>query len=75
MSECARSGNLTVCRPSSWKVFSRTAVGDKWCFGCRERLPHDWVVEGEDGISYYDPVGRFDCSRCHRDRTTFPAIS
>lgn len=63
---------VTICRPSSWKVFSRESTGDRWCFGCRTRLPHDWIVEGEDGLSYYDPTARYDCSGCHRDRTAFP---
>ncbi|MBF6411000.1 hypothetical protein [Nocardia farcinica] len=72
MSECAHIGNLTICRPSSWTVFSREPVGEKWCFGCRARLPHNWIVEGEEFPSYYDPVGRWECSRCGRDRTLFP---
>jgi hypothetical protein len=53
-------------------VFKREPVGEKWCFRCRARLPHDWIVEGEDGETYYDPSARFDCSRCHRDYTSFP---
>lgn len=69
---CIHSDNLTICRPSSWKAFSRQPVGDKWCFGCRKRLPHDWIVEGEDGESYYAPNARYDCTQCHRDRTLFP---
>lgn len=44
----------------------------RWCFGCRAHLPHDAVLWGDEGPSYYDPVWALECSRCHQDRTTFP---
>ena len=25
----------------------RESAGDKWCFGCRKRLPHDRVLRGD----------------------------
>jgi hypothetical protein len=66
---CEHYGNLTICRPNSWKVFSRKPAGVKWCFSCRRHLPHDWIVHGEDGITYYDPIARYDCTQCHQDHT------
>lgn len=51
----------------------REPVGEKWCFGCRKLLPHDAVVYApDDPYSYYGPHWRYECSRCHRDMTSFP---
>ena len=50
----------------------RRPVGDKWCFRCRKRLPHDWVVYvPDDEMSYYGPRGQFECPRCGHDATRF----
>lgn len=51
----------------------RWLVGEKWCFGCRKRLPHEWVVHAPlDPYSYYGPHGQYQCSVCKKDRTRFP---
>lgn len=65
-------GGLTICQPNSWKVFHRKSAGVKWCFKCRRHLPHDWIIEGEGGYSYYEPTGRYDCSGCHQEHVLFP---
>jgi hypothetical protein len=50
----------------------RESVGELWCFGCRKRLPHDAVVLDYAEPSYYEPILKRECSRCHRDETSFP---
>lgn len=54
----------------------RTPTGkfkDKWCFGCRKRLPHEWVVYSESSpMSYYGPEGFWICTGCGNDDTIFP---
>ena len=52
----------------------REPAGDLWCFGCRKRLPHDWVLKGDtpgDEPSWYEPVWVRECSACRKDRTDF----
>jgi hypothetical protein len=45
----------------------------RWCFKCRKHLPHDWIVlDTIEPFSYYDPIGRFDCSGCHQEHVLFP---
>lgn len=44
----------------------------RWCFGCRQHLPHDWFLLGDKEPSYYDPVWVRKCSGCGEDRTHFP---
>jgi hypothetical protein len=43
----------------------------RWCFACRQHLPHDVVLIGEppEAMSYYEPNPRYDCTRCHGDHT------
>jgi len=44
-----------------------------WCFHCGKRLAHDAVVKAPiDPMSYYGPRWNYECSRCHRDFTSFP---
>lgn len=50
----------------------REDAGEKWCFGCRKRLRHDFVISAPAEPSYYGPSARHDCSGCRRDRTCFP---
>lgn len=50
-------------------------AGDRWCFGCRKRLPHtDYLMDDppERQPSYYPPIWVRRCSRCGQDRTAFP---
>jgi hypothetical protein len=63
---------LTCIIPGPTKELRRIPDGDRWCFGCRARLPHDDVLLGDDEPSYYEPVWVCECSRCHKDRTRFP---
>ncbi len=52
---------------------SRKDAGEMWCFGCRARHPHELVTHvATDPLSYFGPTFRYDCARCHRDRTCFP---
>lgn len=51
----------------------RESAGERWCFGCRARLPHDDVLMGDSEPSYYEPVWIRKCSRCGKDRTSFPS--
>ena len=50
----------------------RVPDGERWCFGCRATLPHDVVQYGDPEPSYWEPVWRVECSRCHKNRTRFP---
>lgn len=75
MSPCVDlGGGATICRPARIVELSRHPDRVRWCFACRKHLPHDVVVTGEppEVETYYDPNVRYDCSRCHRDRTSFP---
>lgn len=58
--------------PGPSKVLAEHDDGVRWCFGCRRHLPHQRVVLGDEEPSYYDPVAVRQCSRCGRDRTSFP---
>lgn len=57
--------------PGPTKELKREPAGEKWCFGCRQRLPHDWVLWADEKPSYYDPQWFIECSRCKQDRTRF----
>jgi hypothetical protein len=66
----ARVGN--ICG-SARREIAREPEGDRWCFECRKRLPHDWVLMDDiEQPSYYDPSWHRECSGCHRDHTYFP---
>lgn len=63
---------LHILRVETREISRRTA-GEKWCFSCRRRLPHDIVVEAPvDPMSYYGPNWRYECSRCRGDHVDFP---
>jgi hypothetical protein len=68
MAEC----ELVCVIPGPTKELARQPAGVRWCFGCRKHLPHDDVIVGDEGPSWYDPVLVRQCSRCGQDRTTFP---
>lgn len=62
---CSGEGVLT-----EWKREPETV---RWCFGCRARGLHEWVLYG--GQAYYDPHWSLECPTCHQDRTLFPGMS
>lgn len=67
------SGELLCIIPGPTKVLRQQDAGERWCFGCRARLPHtDTLLCDEDPLSYYDPIWVRRCSRCNKDRTAFP---
>ncbi len=66
------SGKLLCIIPGPTKVIHERDLGEKWCFGCRKRLPHKLQVLADVEPSYYDPVVVVRCSRCGKDRTQFP---
>lgn len=54
---------------------ARESAGDRWCFRCRKRLPHDDVLMVcDDRYSYYEPHWRIECSGCKGDFTQFPGV-
>jgi hypothetical protein len=66
------SGEILCVIPGPTVEVRREPAGDLWCFGCRKRLPHEWVLMRDAQPSYYDPTWHRECSRCHHDRTYFP---
>ena len=65
---------VVIC-PGPTVVVREETAGDRWCFGCRARLPHTCVLlddPPERQPSYYEPVWVCRCSRCGMDRTRFP---
>lgn len=60
---------IHICEDGPHTELRREPAGIKWCFRCRQHLPHDWIVTGSVEPSWYEPHSRFDCSRCHRDHT------
>ena len=49
-------------------------TGDRrwlWCFRCRQRTIHRYVVLYDTPPSYYDPELIRECSACGGDRTRF----
>jgi hypothetical protein len=66
------SGELLCIIPGPTKELRRTPDGERWCFGCRKRLPHADVLYGDENPSYYDPIWVRECSGCGKDRTAFP---
>lgn len=65
---------LIICPGPSVEI-ARRPIGLSWCFRCRKRLPHDYVVlddPPERQPSYYEPVGIRECTRCSEDHTSFP---
>jgi len=62
--------------PGPTVELARRDAGVRWCFGCRQHLPHADVFMADKGWdrgeSYYDPTWSRQCSRCGQDRTHFP---
>jgi hypothetical protein len=65
-------GEILCIIPGPTVEVRREPAGDLWCFGCRNRLPHEDVLMRDAEPSYYDPSWHRECSRCHKDRTWFP---
>lgn len=78
--ECIPPPGTILCLiPGPSVVLRSEDAGIRWCFGCREHLPHTDELMGDpfdpddpSTRSYYDPVWVRRCSRCKRDRTAFP---
>ncbi len=68
---CHRIDTAVVCASTVHEV-SRRSAGIKWCFKCRQHLPHDWIVLDSIEPSYYDPISRYDCPQCHEEHVLFP---
>jgi hypothetical protein len=66
--------NIVCITPGPSHEYARLSVGDKWCFKCRKKLPHDLVRLGDppDMESYYEPINVLWCSGCCGDYTRFP---
>lgn len=58
-----------ICRPTI-KPARPKHVQDKWCFECRQRLPHRLHFTCD---AWYDPEAVWLCQGCKQDRTWFPA--
>lgn len=41
----------------------------RWCFGCRKRTLHRWMVINQE---WYEPEAFQECVECGHDRTRFP---
>lgn len=68
------SGILCII-PGPTVVLKTELAGPKWCFRCRKRLPHQWVLlddPPERQPSYYDPQWVLKCPDCGGDHTSFP---
>jgi hypothetical protein len=66
------SGEIVCIIPGPTEELARHDAGMRWCFGCREHLPHTDVLMGDREPSYYEPIWVRRCSRCGKDRTAFP---
>lgn len=69
---CVEIPGGVICLPRDWVEFARRSDVIRWCFRCRARYQHDWVLEGESGITYYDPQWSRKCSNCGEDHSLFP---
>lgn len=63
----------------------REPYGERWCYKCRKRLPHDAVLLGDPGPdafpsvdawlattgSWLEPAWVFRCAGCGQDHTEF----
>jgi hypothetical protein len=54
--------------------YSRTPMGERWCFRCRKRRNFSWVVlVPTDSPSYYSPTAHMVCETCReKDTDLFP---
>jgi hypothetical protein len=73
--ECApKPGDLLCIIPGPSHVYKVEPLGELWCFSCRKRLVHEWVLIGDppDKVSYYDHIWIRRCTGCGHDNTAFP---
>lgn len=69
------SGDVVCLIPGPSVVLKTEEAGDKWCFKCRQRQPHTWVLlddPPERQPSYYEPIWVLRCPTCRGDYTAFP---
>lgn len=53
--------------------YARHTEPERWCFGCRKRLPGVTILHRPtDPLSYYGPHATYECDGCHQDRRLFP---
>lgn len=65
---------VIIC-PGPSVVIRTEPAGERWCFRCRKRLPHTWVLlddPPERQPSWYEPVWSCRCPGCGGDHTAFP---
>lgn len=73
--EPARDAGRSAVPPADAEYVAAKPAGERWCFRCRKRLPHDDVLMVcDDPYSYYEPHWRRECSRCKGDHTAFPGV-
>jgi hypothetical protein len=56
----------------AYRVQSPDDRSSRWCFGCRQHLPHFWELAVPEQGAMYDPVAQLRCHRCLEDRASFP---
>lgn len=44
----------------------------RWCFNCRKRLLHTYMMFEPKQPSYYGPNFWWQCPRCHEEHVLFP---
>lgn len=69
---CEHYGNVIVCRGPEMREVRRALWEIRWCFRCRKRLPHDYVVLAPVEPSYYGPHIEVECHGCGEDHVHFP---
>jgi hypothetical protein len=69
-----KPGELLCLLPGPTHEYRCEAAGTKWCFKCRARHPHYWVLMGDppEVMSWYDPHWSCRCANCGEDYTRFP---
>ena len=62
-----------ICGPAMAEVHRRPHGEPRWCFHCRTRRDHVYVVLATVEPSYYDPTPQIQCGTCGRvDADLFP---
>lgn len=63
-----------LCGPAI-RVMAREALGERWCFTCRTRLPFWFIVRVPTAPSYYGPTPGIECEAGHIDGDCFPGTT
>lgn len=75
MDRSAEVSDFVCIIPGPQEVVRVEPAGERWCFGQRKRLPHEWRMMNYDKGSpfwgWYDPLWLCICSGCGKDRTRF----